>query len=299
MQKLVISIILLCLYVGGQAQELKLNVQVNTPNLQTIDPKVFETFEKQVYEFFNNTKFTEDEFEDFEKIQGNININITEELSNTAFKANIMIQSIRPVYNSNYKSQVLNYNDQGIGIIYQENQPMQNSFNNYIDPFSSLLSYYAYLILGFDYDTFTPYGGDDHFKTARNIVDNIPQASSDGTSWDASSRDNMSRFNIIEELQSARLRPFRQALYEYHLKSLDNMAYDANKSRAIMTSAITAIEQVNKSQRNTGVVQMFCDSKREEIVEIFKGAPRGDQSKIYNIMTGLDPARSSSYNEIK
>ncbi len=299
MQKLIISIILLCLYVNGQAQELKLNVQVNTPNLQIIDPKVFETFERQVYEFFNNTKFTEDEFEDFEKIQGNININITEELSNTAFKANIMIQSIRPVYNSNYKSQVLNYNDQGIGIIYQENQPMQNSFNNYIDPFSSLLSYYAYLILGFDYDTFTPYGGDEHFKTARIIIDNIPQSSSDGTGWDPSSRNNMSRFNIIEELQSARLRPYRQALYEYHLKSLDNMAYDANKSRAIMTSAITAIEQVNKAQRNTGVVQMFCDSKREEIVEIFKGAPRGDQTKIYNIMTAIDPARSSSYNELK
>lgn len=299
MRKLIISIILLSLYLNVQAQELKLNVQVNSPRLQLVDPKVFETLESEVYEFFNNTKFTEDEFEEFEKIEGNININITEELSPTAFKVDVMVQSIRPVYNSNYKSQVLNFNDRSINVIYQENQPIQNSFNNYIDPLSSLLTYYAYMILGFDYDSFTPYGGDEHFKTARLIADNIPRNASDGTGWDPASRDNMSRFNIIEELQSARLRPFRQALYEYHLKSLDNMAYDANKSRAIMMSALTAIEQVNKAQRNTGVVQMFCDSKRDEIVEIFKGAPRGDQTKVYNIMSALDPARASTYSDIK
>ena len=299
MLRVILGLICFLTYLTGQAQEMKLNVQVNTPNLQMIDPKVFETFEKEIYEFFNNTKWTEDEFEEFEKIEGNININITEEFSPTAFKADILIQSIRPVYNSNYKSQVLSFNDKSVQIVYQENQPIQNTFNNYTDPLSSLMTFYAYLILGFDYDTFTPYGGDQHFKTCKSIIDNVPRNVADGSSWDPAVRSNVTRFNVINELLSARLRPYRQAIYEYHLKSLDNMAYDAAKSRAIMMSAITAIEQVNKSQRNTGAIQMFCDSKREEIVEIFKGAPRGDQAKVYNIMVGLDPARAFSYSDIK
>jgi len=299
MKNLFISIFLIFQGISLIGQELNSDVTVNAPRLQLVDPQVFETLEKEIFVFYNNTKWTEDEYEDFEKIECNINISITEEISATAFKIDVFIQAIRPVFNSNYKTQTLNYVDKGINISYRENQPIQNSFNNYIDPLSSLLSYYAYLILAHDYDTFEPYGGDIHFKAAEAIKDAIPSGAANGTGWDPKVRNNLSRHNLIEELLSPRIRNVRQAFYEYHLKSLDMMTDDANKSRAIMMSAITAINQVNQSQLNSAVVQMFCDSKRAEIIEIFKGASRGDQKKVYDLMVQLDPARASDYSDIK
>ncbi len=281
------------------AQELNLTVKVIAPRITTADPKVFQTLEQEIFNFYNNTKWTEDEFETLEKIEGNINITIKEEVTPTVFKADFSVQAIRPVFNSNYKTQILNYVDNGVTITYRELQPIQNSFNNYIDPLSSLLTFYSYLILGYDYDTYAPFGGDDHFKTARGIISNIPQSLTNGTGWDNKTTDNKSRFKIIEDLLNPRSRPYRQALYEYHLKSLDNMQADANKSRAVMTSAITAVNQVNSAYINSGIIQMFCDAKRKEIIEIFKGAGRGDQAKIYQMMVKMDPARANEYNEIK
>ena len=134
----------------ADAQELNINVQVKAPRLQLVDPKVFETLEKEVYEFLNNTRWTDDELENFEKIEGNLNITITEEVSNTGFKADFFIQTIRPVFNSNYKTQVLNFVDKGVFFVYRELQPIENSYNAYVDPLSTLLTYYVYMILGAD-----------------------------------------------------------------------------------------------------------------------------------------------------
>ena len=276
-----------------------MNVTVNAPRLQLVDPKVFKTFEKEAFNFFNNTKWTDNEYEDHEKIEGNINITITEEISATVFTADFFVQAIRPVYNSNYKSQILNYVDKGVTIAYTENQPLQNSRSNFIDPLSSLCTFYAYLILGYDHDTFESNGGDQYFQIAQNIISNLPASVSDGTGWDPNFRSNTSRFNVVENLLDPRARPYRQAIYEYHLKSLDNMHSDSGKSRAIMVSAITAINQVNRAMLNSGIIQMFSDSKREEIIEIFKGGDRGQQTKVFDLMVNMDPARTSDYAKIK
>lgn len=298
--KYLISLIILAFSLSNLAsQELKINVQVSAPRSTKADPEVFKTLEKELTNFFNNTKWTEDEYEDFEKIEGSLNITISEDFSASTFSADFFVQTIRPVYQSNYKSQVLNFADKGVVFNYTELQTIQNSFNNYIDPFSSLLTYYAYLMLGYDYDTFAPFGGDEHFRTAQNVVSSVPQSVAAGTSWDLNFKLNTSRYNVIQELLSPRGRPFRQAMHEYHLKSLDMMYDDAAKARAVMMSALTAVDQVNASILNAGIIQMFGDSKRNEIIEIFKGAGRGDQTKVYEMMVKIDPSRASKYNEIR
>ena len=279
-------------------QELKVNVSVNAPRIQNIDPKLFQTFESELSIFFNNTKWTEDEFEDFEKIEGNVSVNIIEDINETTFRADIQVQAIRPVFNSTYKTQTLNYQDKGVIITYNELQPIRNSFNSYFDPLSSLLSFYAFMILGFDYDSFEIYGGDDHFKVARDIINSLPASVAERPGWDPKNRSNISRFNVIEEILSPRMRPYRQAIYEYHIKSLDHMTENAAKSRAVMTSALTSIGEVNASILDSGILQMFSDSKRIEIIEIFKGAPRGDKTKVHGIMVKVDPARASEYDPI-
>ena len=299
MKYLLPLLLLVLLSPSLSGQELNLDVQVTAGRTTKIDPKVFQTLEKELEAFFNNTKWTEDEFEDFEKIEGSLNVTVTEDLSANSFSADIFMQTIRPVYQSNYKSPVLNYVDKGLIISYTELQPIQNSFNNYIDPLSSLMTYYAYLMLGFDYDSFAPFGGDEHFRTVQNVLSSVPQSAAAGTAWDVAFKSNTSRYNIITELLSPRGRPYRQAMHEYHIKSLDKMHEDPSKARAVMMSAITAVDQVNSSILNSGIIQMFGDCKRDEIIEIFKGAGRGDQTKIYELMIRIDPSRTSRYSAIR
>ncbi len=280
-------------------QELNVTVKISAPNLVTVDPTVFKALEQDLSNFYNNTKWTEDEFEDHEKIEASVNINIKEEISPTAFVGDFYVQAVRPIYKSNTKTQVFSFADNGVRFVYREFQPIQNSFNNYIDPLSSLLTFYSYLILAFDYDSFSPSGGDPYFQIAQNIISTLPLTVVEGTGWDGSTRDRLSRFNVVKEMLDPRARPYRQALYEYHVKSLDKMYEDAEKSRAVMSSALTAINQVHTSFLNSAIIQMFCDSKRKEIVEIYKGASRGDQTKVFEMMVKMDPARTSEYGKIK
>ncbi|NNE25424.1 MAG: DUF4835 family protein, partial [Saprospiraceae bacterium] len=119
-----------------------------------------------------------------------------------------------------------------------------------------------------------------------------------GSGWDQLGN-RRNRFFMYENNNNPRLRPMRQAIYEYHRSSLDMMHEDPDRSRAIMVSALTTIEQVNNAVPNSAIVQMFADSKRTEILEIFKGASRGQQSKVYNIMVKIDPAQASQYAPIK
>lgn len=282
----------------AKSQELNINVDVSAPRLNLVDPKVFETMESQISDFINKTKWTDDEFEEFEKIEGNINITITAELSATSFAADIYVQSIRPVFNSNYKTQVVNFLDK-VSFNYREFQPIQNSYNAFYDPLSSLLTFYVYLIIGADYDTYSLLGGDPHFETAQNIVNSIPTSNQSLVGEWGSQGDTRNKYWITENIRNARIRPMRQALYDYYINGLDKMHEDAARSRAVMVSALTTAKDVHRSYPNSAFMQMFVNAKREEIIEIFKGAGRGEQSKVYDIMVNLDPSQASRYSGIK
>ncbi len=282
----------------AKAQELNINVDVSAPRLNLVDPKVFETMETEISNFINKTKWTDDEFEDHEKIEGNINITITGELSATSFAADIYVQCIRPVYNANYKTQLVNFVDKVV-FNYQEYQPIENSYNRYYDPLSSLLSFYVYLIIGSDYDSFSLLGGDPHFETAQNIVNSIPSGSQQLDAEWKSQGGRLNKFWIMENIRNARIRPLRQAMYDFHINGLDKMSEDAARARAVMVSALTTARDVNRSYPNSAYVQLFVNAKRDEIIEIFKGAGRGEQTKVYDIMVKIDPSQASRYNSIR
>ena len=293
-----ILFLLMILTLPCVGQEFNINVKVNAPRLNKVDPKVFQTMETQIREFLNNTRWTDDEFEPQEKIEGNLNIQITEEISQTAFAADFFFQIIRPVFNSNYKTPTLNIVD-NVVFTYREFQPIENSFQNYYDPLSSLLTFHVYMMLGYDYDTFSMLGGDPYFQIAQNIVNSIPtNDQSLAREWQALGN-RRNKYWMIENVNNPRVRPLRQAMYEYHIKSLDKMHENAGLSRAVMVSALTSINQVNRAYPNSVVVQTFADTKRNEIIEIFKGAGRGEQTKVYDIMVSIDPAQASQYISIK
>lgn len=279
------------------AQDLNINVSVVAPNITATDPKVFSDLEQNITEFLNNTRWTDDDFEDYEKIEGSLKITISEELTTTAFTGDFFIQSLRPVFNSNYTTQLMNYVDQGVQFEYRERQPIRRSEDNYFDNLSAVLTYYALVMVAMDYDSFSPAGGDEYWQKAQNLINSIPE-SSKGEKWKNKIGDQ-NRFWLIENMTNPRVKPFRQAFYEYHRLSLDAMTFDTDKSKAIMTSAITAIGQVEKELPNNMAVQMFTDSKHLEIIEIYKDATRGEQEKITSILVKIDPSRADEYNTIR
>ena len=280
-------------------QELNFSVKINIQKLQSVDPQVFSTLENTLMEFINNTQWTDDSYEDYERIEGNLLLTIQEEISPTRFKATMAIQSSRPIYGSDAKSLMLNHIDNEVTFDYQQYDPIQFSLNNFQGNLSSVLSFYIYVIIGMDYDSFSPFGGERYFQMAQDILNNVPQNLLDqDVGWSSLKTDN-NRFWIIENILSPRVRPYRQTLYDYHRQSLDIMGNDVDTGRKIMADAINNLVQVNQAYPNTIILRMFVNSKSEEIIEIFKRGTRQEKEQVIQALSKIDASNASKYRTIR
>lgn len=294
-----IILLLALLYgINSTAQELNISVTVNAPQLKIADPKVFKALERDIDEFFNNQQFTSDEFRKEERIEGSFILTITNERSDQEFVADLQIQSIRPVFNSDYKTKLINYKE-AIPFTYVQNQPIQISKDRYFDNLSSVLTFYVYAILAFDYDSFAPKGGEDYWRITQNIVNSIPDnAKSADDSW----KDNSSkrgRYWLVENIFSPRLRLVREAIYTYHRRGLDFMYENPNQGKAVIQAAIRDIESANENYPNSMLVNMFGDSKNEEVVDIFLNSDPSTKLRMYQTMVAIDPYRANIYGKLK
>ena len=279
-------------------QELEFQITINTPKLQTVDPKVFDDLKGTLENFLNNQKWTSDLYAIEEKIQCNIQLTIREELSPTRFKADLNIQSARPVYGSSYETALLTHNDKDVEFTYEQFQPLEYSNNVFNDNLSSILSFYVYVILGLDYDSFSPFGGDDYFQKAQDILTTVPPNVTDVTKGWRSIDGNRNRYWIIENILQPRVRPMRQAIYDYHRLGLDEMHIDPDKGRGQIMRALEALEKVGRQYPNSQIMQMFFNAKRNELVDIFKGGTRGEKTRAIQIMSKLDAANAIEYRKI-
>lgn len=281
-----------------RAQELNFTVRVNVQKLQTADPRIFESLEQAMAEFLNNTKWTEDVFETNERIQCNLLLTLQEELSPTSFKADIAIQASRPVFGSTYETAILNHIDREVTFTYEQYQPLifsRNAFNNNL---SSVLSFYAYIILGLDYDSFSLYGGEPYFLIAQDIINTVPQSVANSSPGWRSVDGNRNRFWMAENLLSPRVRPLREAMYTYHRLALDIMYNDVAKGRVIMAEALENVLKVNQTYPNSMAIQMFINTKSQEVMEIFKlGTPK-EKEQVVRVMSRIDATNASRYRAL-
>jgi len=282
----------------SQAQELLVNVKVVAPNLTTTDPVIFQNLEVAIREFYNNTRWTSDAFEPEEKINANVQLTILEELGNNAFSGEIIVQANRPVYNSSYNTPMISLIDNRVSFSYLDRQPIEKSDNRFTDNLSSILTYYAYIILGFDYDSFSENGGEAYFRQAENTLNSVP-TSFQGEGWSNAGNNVRNRFTLLENLFNPRMRDFRSAFYDYHIKSLDAMSDDSDKARAIMLACMNSIRGVNTSYPNSMLLNLFIDTKRDEILEIFKVADRVQKTQVYTTLTRIDPSNASKYGILR
>jgi len=293
---------LVCLFLFGSftsisAQELRVNCRVNAQKAQA-DPQVFKSLETAIEEFMNNQKWTEDVFYENEKIEVNLQMTIVEEISSTTFKADVGIQAVRPVYGTDYETPIITHLDKTIVFTFEQFQPLDYSETTFQNNLTHVLSFYAYLILGLDYDTFAPFGGEPHFQKAQNIINIFPQNLSGSFPGWTSREGNRNRYWILESLLNPSVRPYREAMYNYHRQGLDIMSTDVEAGKAVLMQAMETVSKVNKAYLNAMVLQIFANTKSQEIIEIFKVASRTQKSRVYSIMSKIDAANANKYRAI-
>ncbi len=277
-----------------KAQEVFSSVTINTPKIQTADPRVFKNLKTALQDFINNRKWTDEEYEVTEKIEVNIVITIDEELSQTSFRGQLTIQASRPVYGSSYNSVVFQHLDKDFVFSYGEFEVLDFTEGVFSSNLTSIVAFYMYLIVGMDYDSFSELGGDKYLNKAQDILNAVPQSAPKG--WKRTDGDR-NRFWLIENLLNVRMQPMRRAMYQYHLAGLDRLSKEDTREQglAAIEKALATVRDVNAAYPATMLMQTFAFTKREEIINIFSVADIRTRRRVYDIMIKLDGARASDY----
>ncbi|MGA1777127.1 MAG: DUF4835 family protein [Flavobacteriaceae bacterium] len=293
------NICLLILFVFGNhqlyAQELNAQVIVNSDLVNQTNQQIFKTLERSLNEFINTQVWTNEEFLSQEKIRCSFVINLSG-YSNDQFEATLQVQSQRPVFDTNYDSPILNFLDRDIVFSYQEFQPLYFNESSFESNLVSLVSFYVYVILGLDADTFSLNGGDPFYERARQIV-NLAQNSA-GKGWRPSDGVR-NRFWLVDALRSNTFREYRQSLYSYHRQGLDQMTTNPLEAKIQMMNAINQLEPLYQRRPNSFLLQLFFDAKVEEIVSLFQGGPKVDFKETEEVLKKIAPFFTARWKEIK
>lgn len=295
-KKLTFVVALFSFFYQTNAQELKATVTINYDRVTNVNTQIFKTLQTQITEFLNNTKFTNQVYEQNEKIDCSFFLNISSFDSNN-FGATLQLQSSRPIFNSSYTSPIANFNDNDVNFRYIEYENFIYDPNSYTSNLISILAFYANVIIGLDKDSFEEMGGSKQLEVASNIM-NLAQ-SSGYPGWSQSDAKYNNRYYIISDLLSSTYSPYRKALYEYHLKGLDLMADDQKAAKEKVIEAIKTISQINKVRPNALLTRTFFDAKSDEIVSIFTGGPNVASSELIEVLNKISPLNSSKWNKIR
>lgn len=278
------------------AQELNCTVKVLSPAIQGTERSVFETLETAVKEFMNNTRWTNDNYKQDEKIECNITINVTKRISVDEFEANIIVQSRRPVYKSSYNTNLINYQDNDFTFKYTPFQPFEFNENTFINNLTSTLGYYAFIFIGLDYDTFSPEGGTPYYQKAQTIVNNAQNAPDKG--WKAF-EGSKNRYWLAENLANANFKGVRSCLYNYHRMGLDMMTNDVELARKNIADALEGLLKVHNMQMGSFLMQVFFLAKADEVVNIFSIATPELKSKLVPVLNTIDPGNVTKYEKLR
>ncbi len=292
--------IALLVFISGailRAQELDATVRVIAPNLGLSDKSIVTQLEKNIKDFLNSQKWTQDVFEPNERIKCNFQVAISADRGENNLSIDLSIQATRPVFNSTYETPLLNIHDKGIPIQFDPYKNLENSKETYYDNLSSVLTFYAYLILALDYDSFSLEGGESYLQLLNNMINSLPSNVRSGDdAWSPAKDKRNNRYFIIENLTNPRMKLFRRAYYEYHRLAMDNMSKDPAGSRSNLSGIMSDIGRANASYPDTYLMKIFGFTKQKEIIEIFKQGTVQEKQNIKDVMSKIDPANSNQYN---
>lgn len=281
------------------AQELMCQVSVNSDpalDVTTTEKEVFKELETKVYELMNNTAWTKDEFEMEEKINCNIVLSIVDVPSPGRYSAHLQVQVTRPVFNSTYNTPLFNHLDKDLTFSFERNAILMFSPNEFRNNLTSTLAFYAYLILGYDYDSFSLNGGTKYFTQAQQIV--MLAQNGGGAGWRSNERGRNNRYWIVDNALQELFSPLRECFYEYHRNGLDLMYDNPQKARENMYNAMQKLTAVNSSRPGSINIINYLQTKRKEFKGIYRDAEPKMKTDMVNLLKRLDPANASIYQEI-
>ncbi len=291
---------LVCLFWSfSQAQELNCQVTLITDaklEVTTVDKEVLEQLKQVVNDFMNNTQWTKDKFKTEERINCNIQLQISKIPSQGVYEGAMQIQSSRTAFNSSYNTTVFNFQDENISFSYSRNSIISYAPNQYRDNLTSVLAFYAYFIIGMDYDSFGLKGGTPYFNEAQQIV-SLAQ-SSGATGWKSNEQGKRNRYWLVDNVLHQLFEPLRECNYEYHRKGLDKLYENKDAARKAMFEALNKLNKVITTRPNSINVLNFVQAKLVELKNLYADAEVKDKNDVVNLLKKIDPANSSKYMEI-
>lgn len=290
-------LLLTCCLGQSFAQELNLTVIINSDRARTQETGIFEDMKINFEQFLNGRTWTSDQFQPLERIKGNVLITISDMPQVGFYNATVQIQTVRPVYGTNYESMVLNFIDRNWSFEFLQSQPLEFNRFSFLNNISSLLAYYAYIAIGFDYDSFSLKGGDPYFEIANNIVNNAQQSPRPG--WQPNPNDRRNRYWLVNDIYTSSVYgPIREAVYLYHRKGLDLLTSNPEEAFSNIVEALRLVAEANTQQPNGILTIAFIDAKGDEVSKLLKKAPMEVRQEAVGYLMKIDPNNARRYNDI-
>jgi len=281
------------------SQELNCQVSVLTDarvEVNSTEQEIIKQMKQSVYDFMNDTKWTEDEFKTEERINCNIQIQIKTIPSSGSYTGYIQVQFNRPAFNSNYNSVLFNFQDDDVAFSFSRNAVLQYNENQYKDNLTSILSFYAYFILGMDYDSFSLKGGTPYFTKAQQIVTNAQVSGAAG--WKANETGKRNRYWLVENILQPAFEPVRECNYMYHRKGIDMLYENKVAGKKAMHDALNKLTPVVQRNPNNLNTLNFLYSKIQEFKNVLSDSETKEKTDFVNLLKKLDSGNSSLYQEI-
>lgn len=280
--------------IHGHSQELLCEINLNAQGVQSVDPRVLTDMKRAIKDFMNQRRWTNDNFKTEERIKCTIVLSLSGTVGN--YTATAQVIASRPVYGTSYETKLLNFLDKEWAFQYVEGQPLDFQPGTFSNNLTSLLAYYAYIIIGLDYDSFSKLGGKNYYQLAQQIGQNATQGGLKG--WNQFDGTN-TRYFLLENLMSQQFASFRESLYEYHRKGLDTYSDKPEDTRPILLEVLRRLK-VAFEQRPTSIfVKTFIDMKAPEFVKILKESTKPEQKQeAYNLLLFIDPQNTETYSEL-
>lgn len=295
MYKIILSVLLTICTLTISAQEFNCAVSVSHSKIQSSNQELYSNMQRDIYEFINTTRWTDNVYSNDEKIQYSLYFTLEEQIGADEFKGRLQIQLRRPVYNSSYQTTLFNFLDTDIRFRYAEYEPLKYSENSNNTNLVSLIAFYSNIVLGITYDTFSPNGGGVYFSKAEAIVAQCQNRPEKG--WKSfESRKN--RYWLIENIQDSALSNVRVCWYQYHRHGLDIMEKDVTGGRSIIAESLELIRKSYRQRSNSMLIKLFFDAKADEIINIFAESFNEEKMRVYNILAEADPSNISKYKKL-
>jgi hypothetical protein len=285
------------------AQELNTQVKVLATAIPNADKQIFTTMEKSIADFMNTRKWTEDEYATNEKIDINILVTLKQKMEGDIYRATLTVQATRPVYNSGYTSPLINFVDRDIVFRYTQFTPLQFNDTRIVSGdamtsnLTAVLAYYAYMILGLDYDSFAPNGGTAFYKKAQYIVNNAPEEGKSIPGWKAVDG-TKNRYWLVDQILNPRFSDVRSSWYALHREGLDNMYSKPEEARKAILQTIPKLSQVNKDNPMSILIQFYFNAKSDEYAKVVAQVPREERAQYTSQLGQMDVPNVAKYQQL-